>query len=75
MAGTVEGGQKAQATIVKMLGPEGAHRLAVERGRKGGQTRVAKGFAVTGKASEAGRVGGLNSRRNKNGKTDLSTVF
>jgi hypothetical protein len=63
MAGTREGGKKAYEKIVLLRGPEAAHRLAVERGRKGGQAKVPKGFAISGKASEAGRIGGARSRR------------
>lgn len=40
-------------------------RWRVEAGRKGGLAKVPKGFAVTGKAAEAGKIGGKMSKRGK----------
>lgn len=50
MAGTRIGGKKAAKKI-------GRESLA-KSGRKGGQAKVKKGFAVSGKAREAGSKGG-----------------
>lgn len=61
MAGTREGGLKAAEKIKKRFGKD----FYKNAGRKGGTAAHpnGRGFAINGKASEAGRKGGLISRR------------
>lgn len=63
MAGTREGGLKAAEKIKKRYGKD----FYKNAGRKGGMADhpFGRGFAINGKASEAGRKGGLISRRGK----------
>jgi uncharacterized protein len=58
MAGTKAGGAKASQTI-RERDPDYYRRI----GQAGGKAKVPKGFAISGKASEAGRKGGLVARR------------
>lgn len=69
MAGTKEGSAKALATIKEKYGENFFKKI----GHKGGTSivninpetgKALKGFAISGKASEAGRKGGLKGRRN-----------
>lgn len=62
MAGTQEGGRKAWMTRLNQVGSDHALIQAREAGRLGGRAKVKKGFAVSGKASEAGRKGGLTPK-------------
>lgn len=59
MAGNKAGGVKAAETNVKRHGEDFYRTI----GAKGGKVKVPKGFAVTGKAAEAGRIGGTRSKR------------
>lgn len=59
MPGNQAGGKAAAQTNIKRYGED----FYKEIGAKGGQKKVKKGFAVSGKAKEAGRKGGLVSRR------------
>lgn len=59
MAGTITGGLQAAKSNKERHGTD----YYVELDRKGGLKKVPKGFAISGKASEAGRIGGLRSRR------------
>lgn len=62
MAGTKEGGQKAAATNIARHG----HNFYVELGRKGGKNGHTGGFFANPElAREAGRKGGLISKRGK----------
>ena len=70
MSGSKIGAAKAMATIKKRYG-DGFHRNI---GHLGGVTshlinpitgKAIKGFALSGKAQEAGRLGGTRSRRGK----------
>lgn len=57
--------KKWRETIAKKYGGvKGAHEAMAANGRLGGQKKgVQKGFAVSGKASEAGKKGGKTSKR------------
>lgn len=59
MPGNQAGGKAAAETNIKRYGED----FYKEIGAKGGKKKVKKGFAVSGKAKEAGRLGGLRSRR------------
>lgn len=60
MSGTISGGVTAANTNKKRHGADFYARI----GRKGGQVRVPKGFAINRQlASEAGKVGGTRSKR------------
>lgn len=62
MSGTISGGVMAANTNKKRHGSDFYARI----GRKGGQARVPKGFALDPKlASEAGKIGGARSKRGK----------
>lgn len=61
MGGTRIGGKKT-AQHLKKTNPN----YYRDMGRIGGKAKVKKGFAVSGKASEAGKVGGTKSRRGPN---------
>lgn len=62
MSGTKEGGLKAKMTNIKKHG----ENFYAEIGSKGGKWCGAKGFALDNKrAREAGRKGGLISKRGK----------
>lgn len=62
MAGTKEGGKKASITIMKKHGKN----FYKEIGSKGGKWCGTKGFALDPvRAREAGRKGGLISKRGK----------
>jgi hypothetical protein len=65
MSGTREGGLKVKASILARSGMTEAEyqQYVVERGRKGGSAKVPKGFAVSGMASKAGRMGGRPPKR------------
>lgn len=55
-------GQKTRATRIARAGSEEAYLESLKRaGSKGGKAKVPKGFAISGKASEAGK----KSRRTK----------
>ena len=57
-------GQKIKASCIAKYGSEEAYRQHLrEAGSKGGKAKVPKGFAISGKASEAGKIGGKISRR------------
>lgn len=60
MSGSISGGRKARDTILKTR-PD--HYKVI--GKVGGQAKVKKGFAISGKASASGKIGGTNSRRGK----------
>jgi general stress protein YciG len=55
MAGTIRGGNKANATITAKLGPEAAHAWRSEIGRKGGKISRGGGFTDREYAQEMGR--------------------
>ena len=59
MPGTKEGGAKAAATSKLRYGDNFYGVI----GSKGGKAKVPKGFAVTGLASKAGKIGGRKSRK------------
>lgn len=59
MAGNKLGGAKTRDTNKRKWG-ENFYR---EIGKRGGRAKVPKGFAVTGLASSAGKIGGMKSRR------------
>lgn len=68
MSGTKEGSAKALQTIKERYGNEFFKNI----GKMGGTSIIAvnpitgkalKGFAINGKASEAGRIGGLKGRK------------
>jgi uncharacterized protein len=59
MAGSIEGGKKAAATNKDKFGKDYYKKV----GALGGKAKVPKGFAISGKAIEAGRKGGTISRR------------
>lgn len=59
MAGTKAGGQKTAQTVKETYGTDYYRHI----GHKGGKAKVPKGFALSGKASEAGRKGGKISKR------------
>lgn len=61
MAGSKTGGQLAAKTMKTEYGEDYYSRI----GKIGGKARVPKGFALSGKASEAGKKGGLNRWRNR----------
>jgi len=62
MAGTLAGGKKAAKTNKSVYG-ENFYKLI---GQKGGKRKVPKGFAINKElAREAGRKGGLVSRRGR----------
>lgn len=62
MSGTRIGGVKASEANKSRFGSDFYARI----GRKGGQARVPKGFALDPKlASEAGKIGGKLSKRGK----------
>lgn len=62
MAGTLTGGKKAAKTNKSVYG-ENFYKLI---GQKGGKRKVPKGFALNRElAQEAGRLGGLVSRKNR----------
>lgn len=62
MAGTLAGGKKAAETNKRKYG-ENWYKLL---GQKGGKRKVPKGFAINKElAREAGRKGGLVSRRGR----------
>jgi len=62
MAGNKEGGAKAAETMRKRYGDSFYQSI----GSKGGQAKVPKGFAINKDlAAEAGRRGGLKSKRGK----------
>ena len=62
MAGNREGGAKAALTMKNKYGTDFFKSI----GSKGGSAKVPKGFAVNlDLASEAGRKGGLKSKRGK----------
>lgn len=70
MSGNAIGAAKAKATIEKRYGK----RFWKKIGSAGGSTshlinpetgKAIKGFALSGKAQEAGRLGGTRSRRGK----------
>lgn len=65
MSGTREGSKKAIATIREKYGDNFFKTIGKKGGEKGAADGVFKGFAVSGKASEAGRKGG-STRRVKN---------
>jgi len=64
MAGTHEGALKTSKIVKEKYGEDFFGVI----GSKGGKAKVPKGFAVSGKGSEAGRVGGARSSR----KTELT---
>jgi len=61
MAGTRAGGLQATKTNKERHGNDFFKKI----GAKGGYAKVPKGFAVSGLASEAGKVGGRISKRGK----------
>lgn len=67
MSGTVNGGKKAAETNKKKNGADFYSRI----GRKGGKVCGVKGFALNIElAKEAGRKGGLLSKRGKSKKVE-----
>ena len=66
MAGTVIGGQRAAESNKQKHGSDFYKMIGSKGGRKGKADGVIKGFAVSGKAVEAGRKGGTISRRKPN---------
>lgn len=71
MAGTKAGGQKAAATNRARHGKDFYARIGADGGRKG----TTGGFAANRDlAREAGRKGGMISRRKSAKKADLSIV-
>lgn len=58
MSGNITGGRKARDTILKTR-PD--HYKVI--GKVGGQAKVKKGFAISGKASASGKIGGSRSSR------------
>lgn len=65
MAGTKAGGIKTAQTNKERHGEDFYKSIGAKGGIKGKADGVLKGFAVSGKASEAGRKGGSLSRRTK----------
>jgi hypothetical protein len=64
MAGTKSGGIRIRQTNIQYYGSEEAWKEEMRRrASKGGSAKVPKGFAVSGKAREAGIKGGKISRR------------
>lgn len=61
MSGTVAGGKLTARKNRAKYGDDYYSRI----GALGGSAKVPKGFAVSGKASEAGAIGGQISRRRK----------
>lgn len=61
MAQTLEGSKKTAATNKAKYGEDYYARI----GALGGLKKVPKGFAISGKAVEAGKKGGHISRRGK----------
>ena len=61
MAGTVAGGMAAKETNLIKYGADFYSRI----GKIGGSAKVPKGFAISGKAVEAGIKGGSISKRGK----------
>lgn len=61
MAGTRAGGLQAAETNKERHGEDFFRKI----GAKGGYAKVPKGFALSGKAREAGILGGTISRRGK----------
>jgi uncharacterized protein len=61
MAGTKTGGALAAETNKAKYGSDYYARM----GKLGGMVKGKKGFAVSGKAVEAGRIGGQRSKRTK----------
>lgn len=54
---------KWMQTLIKKHGSvEAVRRILSENGKKGGSVKTRKGFAVTGTASEAGRISAMNRR-------------
>ena len=67
MSGTVKGGKKASVTNKEKHGSDFYSRI----GRKGGKVCGVKGFALNIElAKEAGRKGGLKSKRGKSKKLE-----
>lgn len=67
MAGTIKGGKKASATNKEKHGADFYSRI----GRMGGKVCGVKGFALNIElAKEAGRKGGLISKRGKSKKVE-----
>ena len=62
MSGTREGSKKAIATIREKHGADFFKNIGRKGGIKTAADGVFKGFAVSGKASEAGRKGGLRRK-------------
>lgn len=72
MSGTKEGGQKAKLTNLAKYGDDWYARI----GRKGGSVGGLKGFAInTNLAKEAGRKGGLKSKRGKSKRNKDGSIF
>jgi hypothetical protein len=61
MSQTKAGAAKQRETIYARYGKD----YFAEVGRLGGLKKVPKGFALSGKAAEAGKIGGQRSRRGK----------
>jgi hypothetical protein len=61
MSQTKEGGIKTRETNYRLYGEDYYRTI----GRQGGLKKVPKGFAISGKAAEAGKIGGQISRRGK----------
>ena len=59
MSGTKQGGINAAKTNRLFYGEDFYKKI----GSKGGSVKVPKGFAISGKASEAGKKGGAISKR------------
>ena len=69
---TKAGGLKNKQTMISRFGSEESWKSEMRRiGAIGGRAKVKKGFAVSGKASEAGRIGG--SRSSRKGITNKSS--
>lgn len=63
---TPEGIIKFRQTMINKYGSEEAWRAFMQEvGAKGGSKKVPKGFALSGKASSAGKKGGHISRRTR----------
>ena len=68
MAGTKEGSKKALATIKERYGNDFFKNIGYKGGisviNKNPETgKALKGFAISGKASEAGKKGGMKGRK------------
>lgn len=75
MGGTKEGGLSAYKTNTARYGPDYYSRIGAAGGAKCNKIdpvtgKALKGFAVSNKASAAGKLGGIKSRRNKS-TTDI----